>query len=189
MSNECSVTPLTKKSLAEDVIKQIQAKKYVATSQYYDMNMGRGDGDARTSLRNMAHCNVCAKGALFLSALEKKNVLTTFQAYQTAHGHKLVDYLEVFSQQELDEIENAFEITLNTGVAYSEYAPFIEEQCGDLEYWHYDEMFDRDRWLIYIMEYIVRNDGFRIMDFVNSHPPELLLRVKSHEEKEVAQTT
>ena len=104
--------------IAKDVILQIKAKKFVAEEGIY-LNIWTTDkGEQREGLFSMqankaikeklATCNVCAKGALFMSHIMKTNHCTVNEL-KHKRERNYIERLKMFSQGQLDTIECAFE--------------------------------------------------------------------------------
>ena len=98
----------TKVELAQDVLKQLECRKFRATHGYFwEIELPDEPVDAREFMREKEQCEVCARGALFLAALEKKNNILTNELRYSLYLES--NYLEVFSEDELYEIEAFFE--------------------------------------------------------------------------------
>src|SRR6185369_4934664 len=106
--------------IAKDVLKMIRAKRIVVESGYGYVCVEQAiPGTAETGLKELLAeappCTVCAKGALFVAKLDKKNKLqlgdvsSSDEFYGLDHD-KTCEYLvSDFTQPQLDLIEAAFE--------------------------------------------------------------------------------
>ena len=104
--------------IAKDVILQIKSNRFKPEQGTYlniystdkgDEKENVWDMQANTAIKQkLAYCNVCAKGAMFMSHVMKTNHCTLLDA-DSARQVEYVDRLTMFSQGQLDTIECAFE--------------------------------------------------------------------------------
>lgn len=103
--------------LAKDVILQVKAKVANAVEgQYFDVD-DYGDHDFAYEKNNEfreivsdVKCEVCAKGALFLSHIVRTNKFSILQSLQQQGHDSIINRLaEIFTKNQLDLIETAFE--------------------------------------------------------------------------------
>jgi len=108
--------------IAEDVLAQLRARKYVATAgTYVDLNDAFIEGknywedvpvvkSLQTFLKKHAKkksCHVCALGACFLANVERRNKVDLEDFYGRRDIE--VNLAGIFSAEQMDEIETAFE--------------------------------------------------------------------------------
>jgi hypothetical protein len=171
-----SLSPTQKRiAIAEDVIGALKAKRYKATCGTYVYSTATAKGftkknesaldiDLQEILKaNMKSCEVCAKGAMFVAAVERfdklkidvydssDRVLADFDGDESVCDH-LSNY---FDQDQLDLIECAFE-----GGEFMESHGIYEEGETDWAARGYEHKYPNahDR-MIAIMENIIRNKG------------------------------
>jgi hypothetical protein len=174
-----SLTPSGRRvAIAEDVIAGLNAKRLIATSGSYVATElpieTHGDNVELQKIlaENLKSCEVCAKGAMFIAAVEKfdklklnideynhHNVLEDFN-----QDDAVCDHLEnYFKREQLDLIEKVFEGAdfLEDIDLYNSKA--IEEEnfvaVGYL--FKFPDATDR---MIAIMENVIRNKGVLILD-------------------------
>lgn len=102
-------------AIAKDVLKQIKLGVFRAKTQsYIDFNGYNSMPDTSISLQKVIEdrkieCKVCAKGALFCSLVVFKNKIDIRGAYWLTEGDIVSRFKGIFSEHQLDMIENAFE--------------------------------------------------------------------------------
>lgn len=113
--------------VARDVIAQLKAEKYNAAHCYLDITFKDGakvkeSDQLQCSMSKVASCDVCAKGAIFLSTVRKSDnfqigdasVNTDYDSDRIIgicldHDEVVETASNVFSERQLDLIECAFE--------------------------------------------------------------------------------
>lgn len=173
-------------AIAKDVIAALNTKHYAARSGSYISGTvalpkkKKPTVDIRPLLKKaLKQCHVCAKGALFVSAVERyNNVSCSLYAGQTSislfgrfNDEELIsDHLiEYFTRRQIDLIETAFEGDNVTG--NYEFGPDLFPAI------HYVEEFpDAEARMIAIMKNIVKNKGtFKPRtDYPNIDPNEVV---------------
>lgn len=160
-------------AIAEDVIAGINAKRFIATQGTYvelreascELNPDETVDVQKVLAENVKTCEVCAKGAMFIAAVEKFNkfkldgIESEFDLSQALDSEaSQCDHLgKYFSKDTLDLIEEIFEESddYGYGITVSD-----EEDLAKAAYVvKYPDAEDR---LIAIMENIIANKG----DFV-----------------------
>lgn len=116
-----------------------------------------------------AGCNVCAKGALFLSFVHKYNKITTDEVRNSWGESRIDNYLilekltPLFSQEQLDLIERAFEGY--DEIEDEEKYGFVKVDVGwgeceyGIVYSYYEVYTDHAQRLEVILKNIIRNNG------------------------------
>lgn len=93
-------------AIAKDVIKQIKAGKYYAsTGTYVNLDVKLSDDTSLQKHFDEITCDVCALGGLFMSNVKFNNQCT----YNELGCGKFLDLLKYFSKEQLFLIEIAFE--------------------------------------------------------------------------------
>jgi len=145
--------------IAQDCIDRIKAKQISAYSGSF---VRRGDIDWDTSIKDlmgndMYTCQACAKGSLFMSYVGRVNECK-FEAAATIDNDDIDDTAhmklrEIFSKEQLDLIETAFE-----GGSYLRVNDDIQKREAALRhiYRKYD---NEDERLLAICQNIIDNDG------------------------------
>ena len=127
--------------IAKDVIAAVKAQRLVPTRGHYVVFDEPVTGELRQELANIKSCQVCALGALMVAKVARTNKCDLFNEISLSRDETTSHLIEFFSDDELDEIEQAFE-----GVV-----------VYDQKYWFkYPD--DSDR-LIAIMKNIIKNNG------------------------------
>ena len=158
---------LTKTELAQDVLNQLDARKFVAQQGWFWVEVDRySDEDAREFMRKQEHCHVCARGALFLAALEKKNKLTCDRINFSSDF--MSNYVECFSQKELYEIEAFFELYPYRFSVHNEY-DFVEKCDESIKYMRGETKTAEQR-LRAIMENIIKYEEFDRFAYMKDNP-------------------
>lgn len=96
-------------AIAKDVIQQIKAEKFIAlTGRYFKQCQLPEKVNQKTLLEHTEPCDVCAKGAIFLSAIRKFNDYdapsSTTREYEMERKS-----CEFFTYKQCDKIELVFE--------------------------------------------------------------------------------
>lgn len=167
-------------AIAEDVIAQIRCETYVPTSgTYVEINASSKAADKGFDVysmntkpadlmmqEGMLSCNVCAKGAMFLSHVRKDvDSCTIDQARRGADErhieHELTD---LFSEEQLDMIEAAFEgqadfYTDNHGEDTDDDGDVLPTDPGMKAERFAERYSDDQKRLIGIMRNIIKNKG------------------------------
>lgn len=115
------MTPEQKKvTVAKDVLEQLRVGRLVATNGTYLKSptfdggeLDDGD-DLREAFKKMESCDVCAIGAVFVATVDRLDKLTVgdLDYRYCATDDTMRQYLDregVFTQEELEAMENAFE--------------------------------------------------------------------------------
>lgn len=105
--------------IAKDVILQIKAKKFKATSNVYIRPSKKFSefGKFTDSLKDVlpaffesgATCSCCAKGALFISTVSKRNECTIDETKNLGSYEIVQNLSDIFTESQLDKIEQYFE--------------------------------------------------------------------------------
>jgi len=103
-------------AVARDALRQVQAKKMVATSGLY-AQLGKdvplnaiNDGKEFQKFVKHVKCQVCARGALFISTVRKEDSFAPGQAFRgIARATIDTRLLGLFSSGQLEDIEDFFE--------------------------------------------------------------------------------
>lgn len=157
-------------ALCQDVIAQIKAGILTINTGAY-VNIPYFHLDEKVELNKQLlernpYCSVCAKGALFITDIIKRN---HYKITNTRYidSHEIIDRLKnVFSENELDLIETAFELTvINTD---NEYLSNGDEDNYGGNYTYvakeavkFGEKYDdSEKRLIAIMKNIIKNGNF-----------------------------
>jgi hypothetical protein len=156
--------------VAKDVIKQIKAEHYFATpgdyiSLTYDKEKIRESASAQECLiNNKLECEVCIRGAIFVSAVRFKNKLTVEQVeyagFNDVHGRRTnanTFTKDIFSKSQQELMEEFFEANeyssqeCNTKdtIAVRAYAMDVAE----------NRVLDADVRMVEAMKNVIRNDG------------------------------
>jgi hypothetical protein len=161
------MTPREKRvAIARDVIDQIEARKLIATSVYFDLSHTAAER-MRASHRSgsvdvamvtaQAQCRVCGIGSLFVAAIERADNLKFKDFSRHDHRDAEVTYLrQWFDEATLDRVEQYFERkTIECGVreGFRSAAPVSKHASPILV------ENDNGRRLTMIMENIVSNRG------------------------------
>ena len=152
---------ITKAEVAQDVINRINAGLIIPLSQYKDWDVVGfiDDRDAKECFSGKV-CHVCAKGAIFLAVLDKKNSLTLDQMLNMSFSNstQLVQYLDMFTANELRDLEAMFE---GAPKSYwnDDSRKFIVSNWNN----------DRKAWLIALMQHIVKYDTVDVDKFVEDN--------------------
>ncbi len=124
--------------IAKDALAQLRLKKYNAQRGIYidydllntlskEYTKDYDDKSAQPFLKNLNNCEVCAKGALFLSTVRKFNDVT-LREFRDASEEKACT---IFGQSMLDRIESAFEVRRdkdsNNNIINNKFNKFIEK--------------------------------------------------------------
>jgi len=138
-----SADPPTKRvMLAQDVLLQLKLEKFHPASNYYspivdglayyspfnfiENHVGK---DLRDALRVAPACHVCNIGSLFISAVERLDKITVDTVLSSSRVRgKMVEYLarlELFSEEELEILEDFFELN----------SPFLDHPLYDAMGW------------------------------------------------------
>lgn len=110
--------------VAQDILDQLEVKKYTASRgsyvNMYNVNADKVESSAREQLIDGSiHCEVCARGALFLSSVRYKNKINLLDARRAIFYYNdepdlgrisATDFMEdVFTKQEQGIMEAIFE--------------------------------------------------------------------------------
>ena len=152
-------------AIAKDVLKQLEAKKIVATSGCY-VSLEDHDPDLEVHLDDQLSelfpkaglCGVCALGSLFVSMVTKLNACTAKEVdFCSVNGDIALrgspyKYLtQLFDIDALHEIENAFE-------GWNDWSYEVEDYDGERQTFNLIPGDDDER-LRVIMQNIVGNSG------------------------------
>lgn len=166
-----STKPQKRVLIAQDVLAQIKAKRYVAESgawaapTYAEPGMALDSGESVQKLfanQSIRQCNVCALGGLFMSCTNLNNNTTVEELCRAdenlgdelEYGEKLSNGLDkIFSPKQLELIENYFE---DADGYYGSYATDAMADHINLFNEKYPNPQDR---LKEIMKNIVENNG------------------------------
>lgn len=156
-------------AIAKDVILKIKSNRYKSEQGTYLNICSTDKGNeksniwqmqANTAVKNeLAVCNVCAKGALFMSHIMKTNHCSLLDA-DSASESEYVDRLTMFTQGQLDTIECAFE----RGIVFDREG-ILKDRFGDTTELGerakiFCPLFDSaNERLIKIMKNIIKNKG------------------------------
>lgn len=150
--------------LAKDVIKQLQTRRFIAKAGIYfesdalDEMGTETNPELQTFFNEMSQCEVCAKGAMFVCLVDKKNSLKLLDVssgseYNEFSGTLITKYLrDLFELGQLELIESAFERD-DMGSGYAD-----EEDIQNAIFFG-EKFFDDGSRLWGIMENIVQNNG------------------------------
>ena len=166
-----STKPQQRVLIAQDVLAQIKAKRYVAESRawttpiYAERGLNLEPGESVQKLfanQTIRQCNVCALGGLFMSCTNLNNNTTVEELYQADenlggeldYGDNLSNGMDkIFTKKQLKLIEIYFE---NNAGYYKSLAQDPETDHASLFNEKYPN--DQDR-LKEIMKNIVENNG------------------------------
>jgi hypothetical protein len=100
--------------VAQDVLKLLASKKITATTGTYfisPINLRRGEDVQQFLMKLQEPCQVCMVGAAFAAkVMADDNFVSQHNGPMAAPRHEMAKFLlEVFGQEELDLIEDAFE--------------------------------------------------------------------------------
>lgn len=155
------MTPSEKRvTLAKDVISQLKKNKLSAQSGIYvDLLLDNKVEDSEQLnkvLKKQGTCEVCAKGALFISHIMRNNHFTIgdyYSCHKTTYNEKIKKRLDsLFSLSQLELIEKAFE-----GETHDN--DLKDNDLIDLANEFYDYYEDDKERLIAIMNNIIKNKG------------------------------
>jgi|SRR6185369_5172464 len=163
-------------AIAKDVLKWIKTGVAKAeTGTYFRIPQLDGDEGINSELfgnlelrdiieKNQLKCTVCAKGAIFLSSLMKRNnfTLNMLSSYGEVRGQECCDRVsDIFTRTQLDLIEDAFEGTYETsdGVDYwNTYDDGYSNKDKAIKKFYEKYTTDEGR-LVAIMNNIIKNKG------------------------------
>lgn len=106
--------PLSRVTIAQDVLKMLDAKKLEASSGNYFYSTGLNHVAGNLGLKEALQkpevtCRVCALGALFVAKIDRRNTLSVSRGYRMPPDEMRGWLGDIFSEVELLLIEDAFE--------------------------------------------------------------------------------
>lgn len=143
--------------IAQDTIERVKANNLIIKRGNFLESSGLFFANEDASFKdftNSNECTVCAKGALFCSFVGRVNAVTNLEAIRNNNWindkpHQKL--LEIFSKQQLDLIETAFE-----GCSYLKQSTEKQHERAKSYYYKYN---DTNKRLIAICENIIKNKG------------------------------
>lgn len=149
-------------AIAKDALEQVLAKKYKVKTGQYVTFLGSGSPVAKSEELDVpvacnlqdVKCQVCARGALFVSALRKDaSIGPEYISNDENLGNDDIQMTEdqYFSREQLDLIESAFEVDQFCDDAPEEMAMAAELYGRSLG--------NKDERLVAILKNIIRNKG------------------------------
>lgn len=149
--------------VAKDAIKQLQAKKYLATHEGYCVLPYVETGSLQKQLPDIKTCNVCAKGAIFASLVKFKNdfdvtawnIIKMKSSDNFIKTEPLHEKLSVFDKDNLNLIELAYEGSKRGVCAFVTF----DEDSEKAAVRFYKTYRDSEKRMIAIMENIIANEG------------------------------
>lgn len=158
---EAADKPTRRVMLAKDVLLQLVNRRMIATSTYFHPqaeNFWQSDCQLRDRLRATPTCRVCGIGSLFVAAVERLNKITCaeYSAGEYEYGErrtmiKYMESLDLFSSDELDQVEWFFERCRD-----------YQSMTRDAARRKWDAVEQPDR-LRRIMEVIIRTEGRKVL--------------------------
>ncbi len=159
-------------AIAQDVLKQLRTKKYVAERDLYvsvefkgdtDNNWNARFDDVKSNIHKVKECRVCAIGSCIVSATRLGNTLT-FREMEDERDPKTRKLLaKAFTQKQLYLMESAFELNINSmytlsqGYAYGPNTKTEDEAVKARNFgYKYNDSTDR---LKAIMRNVIKNNG------------------------------
>ncbi len=149
-------------AIAEDVIAQVKAKKFIANSTYFDwaesvdsdtVENAKEAGLDLSECVSQVKCEVCGIGSLFMSGVRKADNLKINQFNTWDARSEAVEYLEKwFDSDQLDLVEDYYE--RNGGLVPDEWYVDYDDSCSPI--YRQD---DDDKRLMMIMANIASNNG------------------------------
>ena len=137
-------------AICKDVIKQLDAGRYIARSVYLKVTKGGSElTETKDNPISDKTCYLCGKGAMFVSKVSKFNGVEPFVPDSTKHSDVLKGVSDAFSRDQMDNIERLFE-------GYFSSITLLGDDYGDWLNW---KDISKDERLRIICQNIIDNEG------------------------------
>lgn len=170
-----------KVEIAKDVIAQIKAKKFIASNHLWanihEIKVKNKDNMQELLVKNNPVCDVCADGALLLSAIRLGNDLIYSSRSKSMNNYRdlfVFDLgvsglakkrlLKYFTEEEFTLLEIAYEVGMGYKSPYSRDKEIEDARFKALEWGkRYNSNSKR---LIALMKIIIKNNGEIVFDYI-----------------------